>query len=149
VEEAADGVKQFHGIQGTMLSMEGSSRLGERPFSPSRTGRGGEEKSLSAFEDDGMRREASCRDSSGGCASLDDLRAVVPMMVAAEGITDSRGMLIRSLHSFFTKLFHKRVNNSARARDKIPRLTRTPSGTRTFFDVGSHIAVKPMMIVGC
>jgi hypothetical protein len=37
------------------------------------------------------------------------------------------------------------VNISARARDKIPRLTRTPSGTRTFFGSGSQITVNLMI----
>jgi hypothetical protein len=46
------------------------------------------------------------------------------------------------LHSFFTKLFHKRVNISARARDKIPRLTRTPSGTQTPFTSRGQIVVR-------
>jgi hypothetical protein len=71
------------------------------------------------------------------------LSAMLSVVVEAdEGITDSRGMLNRRLHGFFTKLFHKRVNISARARDKIPRPTPTPSGTRTFFVAGSQIAVK-------
>jgi hypothetical protein len=56
-------------------------------------------------------------------------------------------MLSRSLHGFFTKLFLKRVNISARARDKIPRPARGARGTRTFAVDSSQIAVK-LIITG-
>ena len=58
----------------------------------------------------------------------------------------SRALLTRWLHGFFTKLFDKRVTISARARDKIPRPTRTPSGTRTFSGPTSQSAVNVMIV---
>ena len=53
----------------------------------------------------------------------------------------SRAMVTEGLLGFFTILFHKRLNISARAREFEECLTRAPNGTRTLFGDVELIAI--------